>query len=258
MQTCFVMQPFDGDKFDRRYTDVFEPAIQEAGLKPYRVDRDPEVTIPIDEIERRIRDSDICFAEITLDNPNVWFELGYASALSKPICMVCSKTERITPFPFDVRHRMILQYDTRSTSDFESLKTAITRKLKSLIEQSNRSKSISSLSTALPTDGLTPHEVMAISIIGTAPDHDPIAHHSFCSAMEQAGFTELAANLALRSLLKSRMVIRTSIESYNGDTYEGYLPDETGINWLMNHQDKLQLKLASKKSQPQSNEDIPF
>jgi hypothetical protein len=50
MDTCFVIQPFDKDKFDQRYTDVFEPAIKAAGLEPYRVDRDPTVTIPIERI----------------------------------------------------------------------------------------------------------------------------------------------------------------------------------------------------------------
>ena len=41
MGRCFVIQPFDGGKFDKRYEDVFVPAIQAVGLEPYRVDRDP-------------------------------------------------------------------------------------------------------------------------------------------------------------------------------------------------------------------------
>ncbi len=36
MDTCFVIQPFDRDKFDKRFDDVFEPAIRSAGLEPYR------------------------------------------------------------------------------------------------------------------------------------------------------------------------------------------------------------------------------
>jgi len=35
------MQPFDGGDFDSRYEDVIAAAIREAGLEPYRVDRDP-------------------------------------------------------------------------------------------------------------------------------------------------------------------------------------------------------------------------
>jgi hypothetical protein len=35
--------------FDKRYEDIIEPAVSDAGLKPYRVDRDPAVNIPIEE-----------------------------------------------------------------------------------------------------------------------------------------------------------------------------------------------------------------
>ena len=89
MATCFVIQPFDnGGKFDKRYADIFEPAIRDAGLDPYRVDNDPAVTIPIDDIENGIRRASICLADISLNNPNVWFELGYALASNKQICLL--------------------------------------------------------------------------------------------------------------------------------------------------------------------------
>ena len=52
MTTCFVIQPFDNGKFDRRYNGIFEPAIKDAGLKPYRVDRDPSTVIVIETIEK--------------------------------------------------------------------------------------------------------------------------------------------------------------------------------------------------------------
>ena len=50
MATCFVIQPFDGGPFDKRYADVFVPAITEAGLEAYRVDQDPAAAIPIEQI----------------------------------------------------------------------------------------------------------------------------------------------------------------------------------------------------------------
>jgi hypothetical protein len=30
MATCFVIQPFDSDKYDKRFDEVFAPAISEA------------------------------------------------------------------------------------------------------------------------------------------------------------------------------------------------------------------------------------
>jgi len=91
MPTCFVNQPFDNGKFDKRYADTFYPAIEESDREPYRVDQDPRVAIPIEAIEEGIRDAAICFADITTDNPNVWYELGYAFAAGKAVVMVCSE-----------------------------------------------------------------------------------------------------------------------------------------------------------------------
>ena len=76
MPTCFVIQPFDRGAFDKRYDDTIAPAIAAAGLEPYRVDRDPRVVVPIDQIEEGIRASQACVADISTDNPNVWYELG--------------------------------------------------------------------------------------------------------------------------------------------------------------------------------------
>src|ERR1043165_6068935 len=97
---CFVIQPFDAAKFDKRYFDVFKPAIEAAGCSPDRVDQDPSADIPIERIEQGIRDADICFAEITTNNANVWFEVGFAIACGKPICLTCSD-ERTEGYPFD-------------------------------------------------------------------------------------------------------------------------------------------------------------
>ena len=66
MPSCFVMQPFDGAEFDKRYEEIYKPAIEEAGFEPYRVDRDPRATIPIENIESGIRDFVVCFADISI------------------------------------------------------------------------------------------------------------------------------------------------------------------------------------------------
>lgn len=119
MSRCFVIQPFDGGDFDARYEDLFSPAIRDAGLEPYRVDRDPRVSIPIQDIESGIRDSTICLADISIDNQNVWFELGFAIAAQKEVVLVCSDARQLK-FPFDVQHRTIIKYRTGSPRDFKS------------------------------------------------------------------------------------------------------------------------------------------
>lgn len=125
MPTCFVIQPFDSSKFDKRFDDVYKPALEEQGLEAYRVDRDPEVEIPIEAIEDGIRDAAICLADITTDNPNVWYELGYAFAAGRPVIMVCSDERTGNRFPLDIQHRTVIKYRPDSVSDFSELKNRI-------------------------------------------------------------------------------------------------------------------------------------
>jgi hypothetical protein len=106
MNRCFVIQPFDRGPFDKRFDDVLTPAIGDAGLEAYRVDRDPTVTIPIEAIEKEIREAAACLADVSTDNPNVWFELGFAFACGKPVVLICAAS-RSSRFAFDIQHRQI-------------------------------------------------------------------------------------------------------------------------------------------------------
>ena len=136
MQTCFVIQPFDVEN-NKRYDEVYMPALEEAGVRPYRVDRDPTVTIPIESIEKQIRESDICLADITTNNPNVWYELGFASALGRPVVLICDQA-RVENLPFDVRHRAVLKYETESPSDFERFRAALVERVVARLNDTDR------------------------------------------------------------------------------------------------------------------------
>lgn len=125
MDRCFVIQPFDHGPFDKRYEDVVEPAIRAAGLEPYRVDRDPSVTIPIEHIEENIRGSRACVAEISTDNANVWYELGFAVASNRDVVLLASREAR-QRFPFDIQHRSVILYAADSRRDFTELESKIT------------------------------------------------------------------------------------------------------------------------------------
>src|SRR4051794_39498206 len=120
MATCFVIQPFDGGAFDKRFEDTIAPAILAAGLEPYRVDRDPSASIPIERIEEAIKRCQACVADISTNNQNIWFELGFAIAAEKPVVLL-SLDEPNKRFPFDVQHRHIIRYRTESPRDFQKL-----------------------------------------------------------------------------------------------------------------------------------------
>lgn len=135
MSKCFVIQPFNSKEYEKRYKDILKPAIEGAGLEAYRVDEDHSTTVLINAIEQGIEESSVCLAEISEDNPNVWFELGYARAARRPLVMICSNARR-TKLPFDIQHRTVIFFDSDSTSDFETLKVEIHRRLEAAKKQS--------------------------------------------------------------------------------------------------------------------------
>lgn len=128
MRLCFVIQPFDGGPFDARYDETLAPAIKAAGFEPYRVDRDPKVTIPIKSVEEMILSADVCLADISENNPNVWLELGLAFAAAKPVLLI-AKDVRRKSYPFDVQHLHIVRYRTESEKDFRLLREQISTRL---------------------------------------------------------------------------------------------------------------------------------
>ena len=80
---CCVFQPFDGGDFDKRFDDVLAPAVEAAGMEPYRVNRDLGSTIPVETLHKEIRSAAICLADITTRNPNVMYELGTRSRMGR-------------------------------------------------------------------------------------------------------------------------------------------------------------------------------
>jgi nucleoside 2-deoxyribosyltransferase len=62
----------------------------------------------MDQIWRGIHSADVLVAELTSKNPNVFYELGLAHALEKPVVLVSSNQEDV---PFDLRHIRVILYD---------------------------------------------------------------------------------------------------------------------------------------------------
>jgi hypothetical protein len=208
------------------------------------------------DIDKGIRNSRLCFAEITTDNPNVWFELGYAIANQKEVVLVCSK-DRKTRFPFDIQHRNINLYPTESTSDFDELKTVITNRIKALMKKEVVLDKVKQMSPIAETEGLQQHEIAALATImqnQLAPE-TTVSTYVIKNDMNNSGFTDIAVSLALKSLLKKHMV--TSSREFDVQAEEHfftYAVTELGEKWLLQNMDKLNLRRDPNKKV----DDIPF
>ena len=107
---CFVMQPFANPLGDY-YEKIYKPAIEKTGLQPVRADADLFGTGKIiDQIWRGINSAKVLVAELTSKNPNVFYELGLAHALNKPVVLVSSNDKDV---PFDLHHIRVIYYDVQ-------------------------------------------------------------------------------------------------------------------------------------------------
>ena len=258
---CFVMQPFDdGGKFDKRYSDIYEPAIRTAGLNAYRIDKDSSVRKVVDDIENKIRNSQIRFADISTDNPNVWYELGYAYASGKDVVMVCDNSRN--KFPFDIQHRSIIPYKTESASDFTELSGKITERIKSYLSTKRTSKEI--IKTPLKeTAGFQPFEMalMALLVGGQIIDEQSVSVYSLTEQMEDAGYTKTATSIGLKLLKRKEMLDTFWDQDWNGRDFPACKLTEKGVDFVLNNVDKFNLKIAPIASPPVStkqDDDLPF
>jgi len=62
----------------------------------------------INDIERQVVEAKAIIAEISPNNPNVYWEVGYAHALKKPTVLIADKDTRL---PFDVSSFRVLFYE---------------------------------------------------------------------------------------------------------------------------------------------------
>lgn len=255
METCFVIQPFDNAQYDQRYDQVYKPAIEEAGYRPYRVDRDPTASIPIENIERGISDSTICFAEISEDNPNVWFELGLAIAHGKEICIVC--TEQRARFPFDVQHRLIIRYRTAAPSDFDLLRARVVERIKGISVVLNKRASIPELivRAQAQSDELAEFEIACMGTLASnlISPNKSMPFYDLKREMSSLGYTDLATNASVRKLERRRFVILgKEVDEREGYEYDAISILDVGWVWVEENLTKFILKGG--KSRPE----VPF
>ena len=100
-------------QFTQEYNDLYEqviiPVISKYNMNCIRADDIYTATPILADIINEIKAASIVIADITPDNPNVFYELGFAHALNKPT-IVLSEKQR-TKLPFDVSGLRTIFYD---------------------------------------------------------------------------------------------------------------------------------------------------
>ncbi len=109
MPSVFVLMPFD-EGFTPVYSDFIKEVLEQEGFKVLRADDIQSQQNILRDIIQGIAEGDLIIADLTSSNPNVYYELGIAHALGKPVIhLVQSPVEDV---PFDLRSYRLMTYNT--------------------------------------------------------------------------------------------------------------------------------------------------
>lgn len=130
VDTSFVISPF-GEPFDTYFSHIVKPALEECGLYAIRGDSLYRPTTIVDDIWQGIREAKLLIAELTDRNPNVFYELGLAHAISKPVILI---SKSIDDVPFDLRSIRVLVYDKDHPDWGNKLRNSLTKAIKEVLQ----------------------------------------------------------------------------------------------------------------------------
>lgn len=103
--TAFYVTPIgDENSPQRRHSDLFlnfliEPAVEKFGLNVVRADTIDKPGVITRQVIQYLAESRLVIADLSFQNPNVFYELAVRHMMRKPVVQIIQKSDRI---PFDV------------------------------------------------------------------------------------------------------------------------------------------------------------
>ena len=151
-KTCFIIMPIstpielvkeyhdDPDHFEHVLNELFIPAIENAEFTPIKPSAEGTENIQAGIISN-LENADLVLCDLTILNPNVFFELGIRTALNKPVCLV--KDSRTPKIPFDTStiHTHTYKNDLNAWIVKNQI-PELTKHIKTSIEKSNGENSL--------------------------------------------------------------------------------------------------------------------
>lgn len=128
--SCFIIMPFD-DEFRKVYDECIQPLIEKKlGMRCVRIDEWPssKMTV-IDNIKANIQQCLFAIADLSMDKPNVYYEIGLAHAIGKDVVFIKNKELGELKLPFDISPWHVFVYD-KVASDYGKIFNKIVRMIR--------------------------------------------------------------------------------------------------------------------------------
>ncbi|MEQ1908769.1 MAG: AAA-like domain-containing protein [Vicinamibacterales bacterium] len=112
---AFVAMPFglkQGIDFNRIYQELVRPALEEAGFDVFRADEELRSGNIRSDVFQELLLADLVVADLSIDDPNVWYELGVRHSLrSRGVIQIQAGRDHV---PFDVYADRTLRYHVKN------------------------------------------------------------------------------------------------------------------------------------------------
>lgn len=127
---AFVAMPFGtkpgaDDKpidFDRIYRELIVPALSDAGFEVFRADQEVRAGDILSDMFQELLMADLVVADLTINNPNVWYELGVRHALRSNGVVIISGGAPTKAFDLFTVRKLVYGLQDGAPSDTERLK----------------------------------------------------------------------------------------------------------------------------------------
>lgn len=129
-----VITPFDAA--GARVLDAVRRALEEIGVEVFRFDQITAGALWANAITDAMRSSDFVVVDVTRQNPNVFYELGFAHALRKPTILI-SSSEAIGALPSDLAG---FQYIVYEPSNLRVLVNHVQRAARTFVTKGEKAK----------------------------------------------------------------------------------------------------------------------
>ena len=159
MRKCFVISPIGDEgsetrkRADQLFKYVINPVCEQCEFNAIRVDKINNSDAITQTIIDHLRSDELVIADMTEHNPNAFFEIGYRSALGKPMIHLKKSGETI---PFDIANIRAFDYDLCDLDSVEKIKSRLINTIENLSFENSDDSSEENYIDAEPSNNILP------------------------------------------------------------------------------------------------------
>ncbi|MGG1480444.1 hypothetical protein ABE402_05840 [Bacillus smithii] len=167
---CFVITPIGPNdsairkRSDQVYKYIIVPCVEKFGYKQENIIRADKISKPgaiTHQIIDHVINADLVVADLTEQNPNVFYELAIRHAIRKPYVQICDIN---TELPFDIQNQRTIYFDYKDLDSVEEAKNNLIASIDAI--EKNPERLMTPIHEGLAVENLLQSETSSDQILG--------------------------------------------------------------------------------------------